>query len=295
MTIKPQGIKITQILITVVFCIVSSMSAWASENPERSIMAADIIDQPVFNSQGKELGELEDLVIKRNESVKKTLISIGGVLEVGEKLVCARYKSVKFSGDKIILDVTQEQLNDQPEFDYRKHGLFTTYHYRPYGLMPDGMMPGPFGPHGEAMPLGYYERWRGEGDRIPRSGLQGYEDENQPYGRQYFRHHGRDTREMNDWHLSWNRAYFPARMLASIVLGQTVINKQGEEVATVEDLIINAEGKIKAFILSYGDFLDFADKLVAVPFRPIGFTRVGITYDITSRELKKLPKFSELQ
>jgi sporulation protein YlmC with PRC-barrel domain len=81
-------------------------------------------------------------------------------------------------------------------------------------------------------------------------------------------------------------------MLASTLLGQTVINKYGDEVATVEDLIIGTEGKVKALILSYGSFLDFNDKLVTVPFRPIGFTDVGITYDITARELQNQQKFS---
>jgi len=82
------------------------------------------------------------------------------------------------------------------------------------------------------------------------------------------------------------------QMLANIVLGQTVINKQGEDVATVEDLIVGAEGKVTALILSYGGFLGIDDKLVKVPYRPIGFTDVGITYDITRRELEKLPKFN---
>ena len=78
-------------------------------------------------------------------------------------------------------------------------------------------------------------------------------------------------------------------MLASVIMGQAVVNKQGEVVATVEDLTISA-GKIDQLILSYGGFLDYGDKLVAVPFRSIGFTDRGITYDITQRELENLPK-----
>jgi sporulation protein YlmC with PRC-barrel domain len=100
---------------------------------------------------------------------------------------------------------------------------------------------------------------------------------------------------MRGYYYSGNWAYYPAQMLASVVLGQTVINKQGEQVATVEDLIISTTGKVKQLILSYGGFLYIGDNLVAVPYRPIGFTSGGITYDITSRELKKLPKLSETQ
>ena len=90
--------------------------------------------------------------------------------------------------------------------------------------------------------------------------------------------------------MPWSWAYYPARMLASVLLGQAVVNKQGEVVATVEDLTIRA-GKVDQLILSYGGFLDYGDRLVAVPYRSIGFTNQGITYDITRRELENLPKF----
>jgi hypothetical protein len=103
--------------------------------------------------------------------------------------------------------------------------------------------------------------------------------------------HWGEMHGMRGWYNPWNAAYFPARMLASVVLGQSVVNKQGEDVATVEDLIINSAGKVELLILSYGGFFDIGDRLVAVPYRTIGFTNRGITYDITRRELEKLPKY----
>jgi hypothetical protein len=143
------------------------------------------------------------------------------------------------------------------------------------------------------MPPGHHRQWADEGDRIPRNEIQERRGENQPYDRPYFRRQGTDMRGMQYRYNTWNRAYYPMRMLASTLLGQTVINKYGEEVATVEDLIIGTEGKVKALILSYGGFLNIDDKLVTVPFRPFGFTDVGITYDITRRELENQPKFNE--
>ncbi len=95
---------------------------------------------------------------------------------------------------------------------------------------------------------------------------------------------------MRNWYNPWDWAFYPARMLVSVILGQAVIDKQGEEVATVEDLIISTAGKVDQLILSYGSFLYYGDKRVAVPYRPIGFTNRGITYDITRREIENLPK-----
>jgi hypothetical protein len=141
------------------------------------------------------------------------------------------------------------------------------------------------------MPPGYRQRWSDEGVRIPHSGPQGEGDQEQPNDRPYSRYRDEGRPGMRNWYNPWSWAYYPARMLATVILGQGVVNKQGEEVATVEDLIIGTAGKVEQLILSYGGFLDIGNRLVAVPYRAIGFTNRGITYDITRRELENLPKF----
>jgi sporulation protein YlmC with PRC-barrel domain len=280
-----------KILTTAVVGLVLSLPAGASEKPTGSVSASAIIDQTVFNAQGQQLGELEDLVLKRNGSVKKVLVSVGGFFEVGDKLIAARYKSLEFAGGKMVLDTTKKQLEDQPEFDYRRNGLFTNYHYRLYHY---NMMPGPYGPYDQGLPPGYRQRWADEGVRMPPDGPQGDGEDGEagsPYERRPRRHRPESMQGMRNWYAAWNAAYFPARMLASVILGQAVVNKQGEEVATVEDLLISPAGKVDQLILSYGGFLDIGDNLAAVSYRAIGFTSRGITYDITRRELESLPKY----
>ena len=288
---KLQRIGISQIMVAIVFCIGLSMPAGAAEYPAGVLRASAIIDQPIFNAQGQELGDLDDLVVKRNGSIKTALISVDGFLDVGEKLVSAPYKSLKLADGKIILDITKKQLEDRPEFDYRKKGLFTNYSYRlnPYY----GMMPGPYGTYGRGLPPGYRQQWADEGVRLPNSGPQGGGGQDQQNDRPYSRHRDEGGHGMQNWYNPWNWAYYPARMLVSVILGQAVIDKQGEEVATVEDLIISTAGKVDQLILSYGGFLDYGDKLVAVPYRHIGFTNRGITYDITRREIESLPRFNK--
>jgi sporulation protein YlmC with PRC-barrel domain len=292
MTIIPQAAKYRSSLIVVIFCLVLVLPAGASENPQEGFfLTAELIDQTVFDGQGKELGEVEDFVIKRNGSVKKALISVGGFLDVGGKLVAVKYKSLKFEGRKIILDITKKQLDDSPEYDYRKQDLFTNYHYR---IRSYGMMPGPYGPE-------YRQRWQEPGDPgnpRPRRGFRDYGREDRPDGddRPYFRHHRGGMYGMRNWHRPWGNVYYPARMLASVILGQTVVNKQGEDIARVEDIAIDeTTGKAKKLILSYGGVLDIGDKRVAVPYQPVGFTDKGIIYDVTARELETQPKFTGLQ
>jgi hypothetical protein len=92
----------------------------------------------------------------------------------------------------------------------------------------------------------------------------------------------------DDYH-PWEWAYFPRRMLGSFIIGRTVINKHGEEVAVIEDLIIDQNHNVEKIILAVDGFLDIGDKLVAVPFKPLGFTDFGVTYHITGEELEDLP------
>lgn len=116
MIIKPQGRRNLKILTVVLFCIALSIQAQGSENASGPLNAGTIIDQPVFDTQGQELGELEDLVIKRNGSVKRALISIGGVLEMGDKLVAVPYRSIGFTNRGITYDITAKELENQPRY-----------------------------------------------------------------------------------------------------------------------------------------------------------------------------------
>jgi len=282
------GITALQVAMAVLLGMGLIIPAGASEAAQDYPKVGAIIDQPVYSAQNQELGELEDLVIKRNGRVKKALIAVGGILEMGDKLVSVKYRSLKFAPDKMLLNITGQQLADRPEFDYDKQGLFTSYHYR---LYPYGMMAGPYGPPRRGMPPGYHRQWSDEGGRVPPGGAPKYDDQNRPDDRPDYRHHRRGMYPWREWYNPSNWAYYPARMLASVVLGQSVINKQGEEVATVKDLAISTTGQVEKLVLSYGGFLDIGDRLVGVPYRPIGFTSRGITYDITRRELENQPRY----
>ena len=78
----------------------------------------------------------------------------------------------------------------------------------------------------------------------------------------------------------------------SAVLNREVLNDKGEGVGEVDDLIINRSGKVEQIILSVGGFLGIDEKLVAMPFKPLKITDIGIVYNVTMQELKNLPGFS---
>ncbi len=78
----------------------------------------------------------------------------------------------------------------------------------------------------------------------------------------------------------------------SAILNRTVLNNKGEEVGEIDDLIISRNGKVEQIILSVGGFLGMDEKLVAMPFKPLKVTDMGIVYNVSREELKNLPGFS---
>jgi sporulation protein YlmC with PRC-barrel domain len=84
-------------------------------------------------------------------------------------------------------------------------------------------------------------------------------------------------------------------MRASEFIGEDVHNGKGEEVGSVDDLILHRDDKVLYAVISVGGFLGIGDKLVAVPFDELklGVKEVDglIVYDTTKDKLKALPEF----
>ncbi|MGH7077855.1 MAG: PRC-barrel domain-containing protein [Acetobacteraceae bacterium] len=58
---------------------------------------------------------------------------------------------------------------------------------------------------------------------------------------------------------------------ASKLVGATVYNDSGDNIGSIDDLLVNNSGKIDTAIVSVGGFLGIGSKLVAVPFDKFKF------------------------
>jgi sporulation protein YlmC with PRC-barrel domain len=92
--------------------------------------------------------------------------------------------------------------------------------------------------------------------------------------------------------IPWAWEYYPERLRVSALLDRGVLNNTGQEVAELSELMISPEGRVEQIILDAGGFLRIDEKLVAVPFKPLKITDLGIVYNITKEQLQKSPVFS---
>jgi sporulation protein YlmC with PRC-barrel domain len=107
-----------------------------------------LIDCKVKNTKGEAIGEVEDLVIDKEDGyVAYAILSFGGFLGVGEKLFAIPFSKVVRTDDEtcVVTDLTKEQLEKAPNFASdswpvfdRKYGtsLHEYYHATPYWADP---------------------------------------------------------------------------------------------------------------------------------------------------------------
>src|SRR5262245_48553340 len=66
----------------------------------KDLRASEIVGAKVRNAAGHSLGEIEELVIPtKNEDEMLVIVSVGGLADIGDKLVALPYKDLRVSAD----------------------------------------------------------------------------------------------------------------------------------------------------------------------------------------------------
>ena len=81
----------------------------------------EIIGTRITNAAGKDLGEIDQLLIDRNGKVSHVVIGIGGLAGVGEKKVVVPWSDLKFApvteGKKNAITMDEAKLQSAPRYD----------------------------------------------------------------------------------------------------------------------------------------------------------------------------------
>src|SRR5262245_34845552 len=84
--------------------------------------ASKIIGTEVRNEAGDKIGTVDDLIVTRNDRVLYGILSVGGFLGVGDKLVAVPYASLQLKPDHLMLaNATKDSLKAMPKFVYAKN------------------------------------------------------------------------------------------------------------------------------------------------------------------------------
>ena len=85
-------------------------------------------------------------------------------------------------------------------------------------------------------------------------------------------------------------------MSASTLIGDDVVNAQGESLGDLKEIMLDTEnGKIAYGVLSFGGVFGIGDKLFAVPWRALRVDRENkrLVLDVSKDRLKDAPGFDK--
>ena len=81
---------------------------------------------------------------------------------------------------------------------------------------------------------------------------------------------------------------------ASKIIGETVVNRQNEDLGKIHELVIDAkEGRLAYAVLSFGGFMGMGNKLFALPWKAFEFanTEKKLILNVDKEKLKAAPGF----
>ncbi len=84
--------------------------------------ASKIIGSHVYNERGESIGEIEELLVTSSNTVLTAVISVGGFLGMGERLVSLPFAELRFvapEGHWMLAGATKDTLQNRPVFHYR--------------------------------------------------------------------------------------------------------------------------------------------------------------------------------
>ena len=86
---------------------------------ENGVRISKIIGGSVYSDQNEKIGMVDDLIMTADTKVTMAILSVGGFLGLGSKLVAVPWNQLRTDGDKFVLPATtKDTLNGMPSFTY---------------------------------------------------------------------------------------------------------------------------------------------------------------------------------
>lgn len=88
-----------------------------SDSYAKKMMGMDVV-----NNNDENIGVIEDIALDNKGKAEYAIVSVGGFLGVGDKLVAVPYTELRMNqnDEKIVLDVTKDRLEQANEFQYKQ-------------------------------------------------------------------------------------------------------------------------------------------------------------------------------
>lgn len=101
----------------------ASAGVAATHEVRASSRASKIIGANIYNDEGQSIGEVEDLIVQRDGAAPVAVVSVGGFLGIGSRLVAVPLNELRFAEDNsrwTLAGATKESLQSRPVVSYAR-------------------------------------------------------------------------------------------------------------------------------------------------------------------------------
>lgn len=230
-------------------------SKFRNESSGYTLRVSELLGEELENADGDNLGEVDDLIIPRDGGALQAIVSVGGFLGIGDRLINVPYEELRVGveGDEFYLNMTKQALEKRPEFNYVE-GERT----------------------GMAI-LNERESYMADVKEDISSAAATVA--------QRFENSVSYNEVRND--------KSPYHLRMSEVIGEDIKNAGDEEIGEIDDLVISREDDTLMAIISVGGFLGMGERLVSVPYKDLRMSADGdeIYLNSTKAMLEAKPEF----
>jgi sporulation protein YlmC with PRC-barrel domain len=87
---------------------------------DHQVRVSKVVGASVYNDQNQSIGSVDDLLMGDNDHKAATVVlSVGGFLGMGSKLVSVPFDQLKIANDKIVMPgATKASLEGMPDYHY---------------------------------------------------------------------------------------------------------------------------------------------------------------------------------
>jgi sporulation protein YlmC with PRC-barrel domain len=97
----------------------SDSSSGSYVTADQQIRASKLIGSSVYNDQKEKIGSIDELLVDQHHAVISAVLSVGGFLGLGSKMVKVPYNELRVVGDEIVMSgATKDQLNQMPSYKF---------------------------------------------------------------------------------------------------------------------------------------------------------------------------------
>jgi len=121
----PSGMTSSRTTTTTTTAPANSASTSATSTPkyftaDHQVRASKVVGASVYNDQNQSIGSIDDILMSDNDHKAGTaVISVGGFLGMGAKLVSVPFDQLKIQDDKIVMPgATKASLEGMPDYHY---------------------------------------------------------------------------------------------------------------------------------------------------------------------------------